>query len=129
MGKFNEFRKRIAGKIVTFYCNRMYNKAMLKAEERHAKDGEMIYVVDHFIKGQLLSAINRKEFRFIKHTAQKMHRDELYWSPAYGVNMLKEQCWYHTADRSGNQALTEKDKEIRRLAFIRAGLKKARLYK
>lgn len=128
MSKFSEFKRRLAGRIVTYYRNRMYWKAVQKADERHAKDGEMIYVIDHFVKGQLLSAINRKEFRLIKHSAQKLHKDSAYWSPQYGVEMLKQQCWYHTADRSGNNGLTAKDKEIRRLAFIRKGLKEARIY-
>lgn len=129
MSRFTDFKTRIAGKIVTYYCDKAYRKAVVQAEERHKREGEMIYVIDHFIEGQLLSCINRREFRFIKHMAQKLHKDVAYWSPEYGVDMLKEMCWYHTANGSEENALTPREAEIRRLAFIRAGLKKARLFK
>ena len=127
MGRFTEFRRRLAGKVVTYYYNRLYQKAKQKADERHAKEGEMIYVIDHFIIGQTLSCINRKEFRFIKHSAQKLHKNPMYWSPAYGVDMLKKTCWYHTPNGSEQNALSPRDMEIRRLAFIRKGLEAARV--
>lgn len=129
MSKFNDFRRKIAGRVVAYYYNRHWQKAVIKAEERHKKENQRIYVIDHFVKGQLLSCINRKEFRLIKHAAQELHNNEIYWSNAYNTGMLKEQCWYHTADGSGQGALTKKEMEIRRLAFIRQGLKAARLYK
>lgn len=125
--KFNQFRRRLAGKIVTYYYSRLYTKAKEKADERHKKENETIYVIDHFIKGQTLSVINRKEFRYIKHSAQKLHKNEAFWSPYYNTDMLRKQAWYHTADGSGNKGLTAQEAEIRRLAFIRSGLKKARL--
>ena len=128
MGKFTEFKRKIAGAIVTYYYGRMYDKAVEKADARHAKEGETIYVIDHFIQGQFLSAINRKEFRFyIKGPATELHKNSIYASPHYGMNMLRQQAWYHTADRSEQNGLTETDKVIRRGAFIRSGLKKARL--
>lgn len=129
MGKFNDFRRRLAGNIVTYYYNRQYRKAVAEAERRHKDEGTTIYVIDHFIKGQLLSTINRKQFRFIKHAAQETHRNMLFWSPKYGTDMLREQAWYHTADGSGKNVLSPTEIERRRLALIRAGLKKARLLK
>lgn len=127
MGRFREFRRKLAGKVVTYYYNRLYQKARKKADERHEREGEMIYIIDHFIIGQTLSCVNRAEFRFIKHSAQKLHKNPMFWSPLYGVDMLKKTCWYHTADRAGKNALTETDAEIRRLAFIRKGLEAARV--
>lgn len=130
MGKFTEFRRKIASRIVVYYYNRQYQKAVIRAEKKRLSNGDqMIYVIDHFIKGELLSPITRKEFRAIKHAAQKLHRNDIYWSNAYNTGMLKEQCWYHTANRDGEDGLTEKEKEVRRLAFLREGLKRARLYK
>ena len=123
MSKFNDFRKNIAGRIVSYYRNRVYQKAVAKADRRAADENTTIYVIDHFIKGQTLSCVNRKEFRFIKHSAQKLHKGDQFYSPQYGMKMLREQCWYHTG------GLSEKEKEVRRLSFIRDGLKKARLYK
>lgn len=128
MSRFTEFKTRVAGKIVTRYYSRAYEKAVAKADARHAKEGEMIYVIDHFVRGELLSTINRKQFRKIKHAAQELHKNELFRSGSYNTDMLKEQCWYHTPDRGGNNALSAKEREVRRIAFIRMGLKKARLY-
>lgn len=127
--KFKALRKKLASKLVVWYYNRAYQKAVIEAEQRHEKDGEMIYVIDHFIQGKLLSAINRAEFRAIKHSAQKLHHNSMFWSNAYNTGMLKEQCWYHTANRSQQDSLNAKQKEVRRIAFIQMGLKKARLYK
>lgn len=127
MRKFNEFRHRLAGKVVTYYYNRQYRKAVEEADRRHAKEHTTIYVIDHFIKGQLLSTIDRKQFRFIKHAAQKTHRNMLFWSSRYSTDMLREQAWYHTPDGSGSRRLSKAEIERRRLALIRAGLKKARL--
>lgn len=126
--KLKVFRKRLAGRIVTFYYERQYRKAVAIADERHKKEGCTIYVIDHFVKGRLLSTVNRKEFRTIKHAAQKLHNNPLFWSPDYGTQMLGQSCWYHTANGSEECGLPAKEREIRRLAFIRMGLKKARLY-
>lgn len=126
--KFNQFRKAIAGRIVTFYCERAYKKAVLLADQRHNEEGETFYVIDHYEKRKLLSVINRSEFRRIKHLAQKMHRNEMFWSNYYNINMLRKQCWYHTPNRSGGNALSETDKDIRHSALIRKVLKDARLY-
>lgn len=127
MGKINEFRHRLAGKVVTYYYNRQYRKAVEEADRRHAEEHTTIYVIDHFIKGRLLSTIDRKEFRFIKHAAQKTHRNMLFWSSQYSTDMLREQAWYHTPDGSESRGLSRAEIERRRLALIRAGLKKARL--
>lgn len=115
--------------VVTYYCNRVYKKAVKAADERHAKDKETFYVVDHLIKGQTLSVINRKMFRKMKMDAQRWRNPlyKIYFDNGYNIEMLKNTGWYHTADRSGQNALSEKDKEIRRLAFIRLGLQRAKL--
>lgn len=126
--KFNQFRKAIAGRIVTYYCERAYKKAVSLADKRHNEEGETFYVIDHYEKGKLLSVINRAEFRQIKHCAQKLHKNELFWSNHYNVNMLRSQCWYHTPNRSGDNGISEMSKEIRHSALIKKVLKDARLY-
>lgn len=127
MNKIKKTMRKWARMIVTYYYNRLYRQAVELAEKRHNEEHTTIYVIDHFVVGQVLSCINRKEFRFIKHSAQKLHKNPMYYSNAYGTDMLRGQCWYHTKDGSEKNGLTDKDKEIRRLAFIRSGLKKAKL--
>lgn len=127
MSKLRELRKRLAGKIVTYYYGKQFDKAVEKADKRHKAGEGKIFVVEHFEKGKLLSTINRSQFRLIKHAAQKLHKNETYYSPEYGMKMLTQQCWYHTPDKSEMGAISEQQKSIRRAAFIRSGLKKARL--
>lgn len=127
MSKLRELRKRLAGKIVTYYYGKQFDKAVEKADKRHKNGEGKIYVVEHFEKGKLLSTIDRAQFRLIKHAAQKLHKNKAYYSPEYGMKMLTKQCWYYTADKSEMGAISEQQKIIRRAAFIRSGLKKARL--
>ena len=43
------------------------------------------------------------------------------------MNTLKSGCYYHTADRYGNNGLSSRDREIRRKAFVRERLRLAGL--
>lgn len=129
MGKFTELKRKWAGAIVTYYYNRNYEKAVAEADRRHKEENTTIYVIDSHIRGRLLSTVNRKEFRWIKHKAQIMHKSKAFWSNKYNLDMLRRQAWYHTADGSGKNPITPKQKEVRRLAFINEGLKRARLIK
>lgn len=124
-----KFFRKLAAAVVTYYCNRVYQKAVKAADERHAQEHEMFYVVDHLIKGQTLTVINRKMFRKMKMDAQRWTNPmyEVYFDKEYNVQMLKDTGWYHTPDRSEQNALSEKDREVRRLAFIRMGLQRAKL--
>lgn len=124
-----KFLRKLAAMVVTYYCNRIYRKAVREAERRHAKDREMFYVVDHLIRGQTLTVINRKMFRRMKADAQSIVNPthKIYQDKGFNIQILKDTGWYHTADRSGKNGLSEKDKEVRRMAFIRTGLQKARL--
>ena len=126
MRRLKALLKKWAGKIVTYYYTRLYDKAVLLADQKHAEKKETYYVIDHFLKGQLLSVINRKEFRWIKRQAQRTGR-KIYWSAEYGTPMLRKQAWYHTPDGSEQNGLSPREIEIRKLAFIRSGLKKAKL--
>lgn len=123
------FFRKLAAAVVTYYCDRIYRKAVQAADRRHAEEKEMFYVVDHLIKGQTLTVINRKMFRKMKMDAQRWTNPlyEMYFDKEYNIQMLKDSGWYHTADRSERGGLSAKDKEVRRLAFIRMGLQRAKL--
>lgn len=121
--------KKLAILIVTYYYNRIYRKAVKMADKLHSEQGEMYYVVDHLIKGQTLSIINRKEFRRMKHDAQRWTNPnhEMYYSKDYNIQIVKDGCWYHTANRSEECGLTAIDCEARRLFFVKVGLLRAKL--
>lgn len=122
------FRK-IAGILVTWYYSRMYRQAVKMADEQHERDGAAWYVVDHLYRGKVMSVIDRKAFRRMKMDAQRWTNPnyERYFSNDYNISLVKEGCWYRTADRSGNNAMSARDIEIRRLALVRIGLVRARL--
>ena len=127
------FGRRVAKYLVTYYYNRCYRKAVAEADRRHEKEGGMMYVVDHLVKDQTLTVINRAQFRKMKHDMQKIgfqkkvENWQMYWSERYGTDILKEGAWYHTPDGSGQNGLSEVDREARRLFFIRVGLFRAKL--
>lgn len=120
MKRIKNFFRKMAIMVVTAYGNRIYKKAVKAADERHEKDGEMIYVSNGVINGTVLRTYNRKEFRRAKRIL-KIHSHE------YNVTALKEACWYHTANRAEKDGMTARMKELRRLAFIKHLLRNAKL--
>ncbi len=113
-----KFFKRLAGYLVTAYANRLYRKAMKIADERHSKEKTMIYVISSYFDESRLVTYNRKQFRATKEYL-KMRRER--------VTDMKAGSWYHTADAIERNGLSAKEKEARRLAFVRVLLRKAGL--
>ena len=107
-----------AGYVVTAYANRLYRKAVEKADKRHQEEGTMIYVISSFSDESNLITCNRKEFRAIKE-ALKIRSQH--------IDSLKAGSWYHTPDAIDRNGLAPIDKEARRLAFVRMILKRAGL--
>lgn len=121
MKRIKAFFRKIAIWVVTAYGNRIYRKAVESADKRHEQDKETIYVSNGVVNGSVLRTYNRAEFR----KAKRLLR--MYDSKTFNVAALKAACWYHTADRSGKNGLSAKDKELRRLAFIKMLLQNAKL--
>jgi hypothetical protein len=123
--------RRIASFFVTLYYNRNYKKAKELCDKRHHDFGEMFYVIDWPTTSgkNVLRVINRKKFRSLKHWAQKYYvsKDLRFWSNEYNIALIKDGSWYHTANREEKDGLSAQQAEIRRLAFIREGLKRAKL--
>lgn len=120
---FNEydmkkFFRKLAGYFVTAYANRLYNKAVKIADERHENEHTMIYVISSYTDASKLVTYNRKQFRatkeFLKLRSEK-------------VGNMKQGSWYHTADAIERNGLSAKDREARRLAFVRMLLQRAGL--
>lgn len=110
--------KRLAGYLVTAYANRIYRKAVKIADQRHEKENTMIYVISSYFDESRLVTYNRKQFRSTKEFL-KMRQER--------VASMKAGSWYHTGDAIGRNGLSPQEKEARRLAFVRALLKKAKL--
>lgn len=113
-----KFFRKLAGYIVTIYANRIYRKAVKEADRVHEKRGERIYVASSIEDVRELVIYNRYKFRQMKNRL---------FIPKYYISNIKEGAWYYTADRSGQNGLTEAEKEVRRLAFVRHVLHRAKL--
>lgn len=128
---FRRTRRRIAGRLVTWHCDRVYRKAVEHAEARHSEDGNAFYVVDHPVREGRLVVISRREFRGLRERARRdfVSRPEgrIFWDNGYNMSKVKDGCWYHTADRGGNNAMDERTRNLRRLMFLRIGLRRAGL--
>lgn len=124
MKKFLSFlkslRKRLAIIIVTAWADYTFDKARRKADERHAEEGWMIYVASQPFRSDRLTTYDR--IRFKAHKAVWGFHGRLLT-----LETLKNGCWYHTADTAGNQAMSEREIERRRKAFIKDRLVAAKL--
>lgn len=103
---------------MTIYANKLYAKAVKQADKSHSELGERIYVVSSWGDISHLVVLNRDKFRDMKRALNLQGQK---------ISDLMEGAWYYTPDRSGKHGLTNKEKEIRRLAFVRHILLKAKL--
>lgn len=115
---FKKLRFKLATYVVTAYANRIFWRAVKIADKRHQQENTIIYVASSIENQRKLVTYNRQQFRYIK--------NKLYLQKFY-ITRLKEQCWYMTPDKSGKNGLSQKDIEIRRLAFVRQLLHAAKL--
>lgn len=112
--------RRIAALVVTVYANRIYKQAVENADKRHKAEKVMIYVASATFQPDKLVTYDRWQFKAEKATFG-------YLARRLTLQTMKAGCYYHTADTAGNQAMTDREKERRRLAFIRERLMKAKL--
>lgn len=113
-----KFFNRIARYVVAAYANRLYKKAVQKADERHEQEKTMIYVISSLLDDTQLVCCSRKEFREVK---EKLGLRNLK------MDGLKAGSWYHTSDAIGRNGISPIDKEARRIAFVRMLIEKAGL--
>lgn len=116
MKRIKRFFSKLAIMVVTAYGNRLYRKAVQAADERHVQEKETIYV-SYF--GRELRTFNRAEFRYAK--------KRLGASKNFNIAAFKSAACYYTPDRSEKNGMTPRDKELRRLAFIKFLLMNAKL--
>lgn len=113
------FRK-LAAYFVTVYANRIYKQAITAAENRWEEEKTMMYVITDPGNPKRLIVINTKEFLDLRHRFKIL-------SKQLPLHAIRNRCWYHTGNVNHRDQLTPKDIEIRRLAFIRESLKRAKL--
>lgn len=126
-----KFFRNLASKLVTWYYRRMYDQGVKACDKLHAEKKWAYYLIDWpDRKGKrVLQPLNRRGFRNLKHWAQGFYFgvDMKYWSKDYNMETLRQGAWYYTADRAEKNGISPEEKEIRRLAFLREGLRRAKL--
>ena len=115
------FFRRMAIYVVTAYANRIYRKAVQAADKRHAEEKETIYVANAVVDASELRTYNRKEFRRAKRILRVSNPKE------FNLAMMKKAAWYYTPNRLEQDGMSPRDKELRRLAFVKHLLRNAKL--
>lgn len=120
MNFFKRLIRKPAIFFVSIYSRRLYDRGVEAAESRHKQEGNIIYLASKTFHPDRLATYDKTQFK-----AEK----KVFGSSArlLTMNTLQRGCYYHTADRFGNNGLSVKDKEIRRKAFIKERLRLAKL--
>ena len=112
--------KKLAALCVTAYAKKIYNQAVSVAEGRYKEHPDMYYVITDPSDAKKLMCINTRQFlemrKFFKVPGRSLP-----------INGLKEGCWYHTKSKTGKDALSFRDLTVRKLAFCRELLLRAKL--
>lgn len=107
--------KKILRKVITFFCDAKaklrYDLAVKTAETRYGLEHNCIYIIERYNSPSKLAILSLKEFLSI--------RNQLgISSKQTPIRHLESRCYYHTQNKNGKNALSQKDKEFRRQAFI-----------
>jgi hypothetical protein len=114
---------------VTLWAKRTFNQGVKAAEGRRLdeirrgyEEGNncMIYLACNSFRPDHLVTYTKRQFKVEKRVYGVAAR-------LLTMNTLKRGCYYYTADRWGNGGISAKDLEIRKKAFIKERLQKAKL--
>ena len=111
--------RRIASFFVVAYANHVYRDRVRLADKFHKQLKWRMYVCIPF-DGKTLIVMDRKGFR---HAKRLRHIND----PTMSTVKLMDGSFYYTGDRDENGAMSPKEKELRRLAFVRYMLRRAKL--
>lgn len=112
--------KKLAALCVTAYAKKIYEQAVELAEDKYKEHPDMYFVITDPAHPKKLMCINMKQFLDLRH---RYHIP----SKALTVATLKNQCWYRTKSKTGVDAMSFQDITVRKLAFCRELLKRAKL--
>jgi len=117
---FRQFIRRPAILVVTLYTKYIYRQGVDAAERRHRLEGRTIYLASGSFRPDHLVTYSKPQFK-----AEK----KVYGMQARLLTMqtLKRGCYYYTADQFGNNGISEREKEVRRRAFVKERLRLAKL--
>ena len=120
MNFFKRIFRRPAILLVTLWAKRAYKQGVQAAEARHKQEKCTIYLAANSFHPDHLVTYDKAQFKIEKRAYGERAR-------LLTMNTLRFRCYYYTADRYGNNGMDEKEKEIRRRAFIKERLRMAGL--
>lgn len=112
--------KKLAALCVTAYAKKIFNQAINLAEDKYKASPDMYFVITDPSRPKRLMCINTRQFLDLRH---KYHIP----SKALTIDKLKNTCWYRTKSKAGTDAMSFQDLTVRKLAFCRELLKRAKL--
>lgn len=112
--------KKLAAVFVTMYANYLYKTAVRSADALWAEEHRMFYVASENFRPNRLTIYDRDRFKAEKRVFG-------FHARLLTLNSLRNGCYYHTPDRVGNQRMSEREKERRRLFFVKERLRMAKL--
>lgn len=113
--------KRLAALCVTAYAKKIYDQAVELAESKYNDHPDMYYVITDPANEKRLIVINKNDFLEMRHKLGIPSKE-------LTLTAVKNRCWYHTKSKVGLDALDFRDLTVRKLAFCRELLMKAKLY-
>lgn len=101
--------------LVTLYTKLLYNMGVEAAERRSRQERKMIFLTEDTFRPNRLVTYDREQFKAHKRAFGVSAR-------LITMNTLRAGCYYHTADGFGRNAMDEREKTIRKKAFIKERL-------
>lgn len=120
MNIFKKIFRKPAIILVTLYAKYIYRQGVDAAERRHRIEGNTIYLAANSFRPDHLVTYNKTQFKIEKHVYGMAAR-------LLTMNTLRRGCYYYTADRFEANGISDHEKEIRKKAFIKERLQKAKL--
>lgn len=117
---FKRLFRRPAIFLVTLWARLTYNQGVKAAEERRRRERTIVYLAPNTFRPDRLVTYTRETFRIQKKVFG-------YRARLLTMNTLRNGCYYYTADKYGKFAMPEREREIRRKAFVRERLRLAGL--
>lgn len=126
---FKKSFRKLAVVFVSLWARLAYSKGVIAAEERRKREMQKphwetgnckVYLACNSFRPDRLVTYTRRQFKYEK---------KVYGRAAQllTINTLSNGCYYYTADRYGGNAMSEREKDIRRKAFIKERLRLAGL--
>ena len=120
MNIFKKILRAPAVFVVTLWAKHMYKKGVKMADERHKREKVAVYLASANFYPDKLQTYTKRQFKVEKHVFG-------YHARLLTMTTLRRGCYYYTPDAYGNNAMTPREREVKRRYFIKERLQMAKL--